>query len=162
MPRVDTLIVIVAQYAIYAVAVGAVIAWLLVSRPEKYVLAVQAIITVILVAILVKVAGAVHTDPRPFVQDPSLKPMFPHPADNGFPSDHTALTFGIATIVTFYRRLIGIALMVISLGIGAARVAANVHHVQDIVAAVAIGVVAAVGAVLLSRPLTASSWWPRA
>jgi undecaprenyl-diphosphatase len=94
------------------------------------------------------------------VQDPSLQPMFPHPADNGFPSDHTALTFGIATIVTFYRKAIGIALMVISLGIGAARVAAHVHHVQDIVAAVGIGVVAAVVAFYAVRPLTAASWWP--
>ena len=161
MPPVDQLIVIVAQYAIYAVAVGAVIAWLLVSRPAKFDLAAQAIVTVILVAILVKVAGAVHTDPRPFVQDPSLKPMFPHPADNGFPSDHTALTFGIATIVFVYRKAIGVALTVISLGIGAARVAAHVHHVQDIVAAVVIGVVAALLSLLLTRPLTQLSWWPR-
>ncbi|HET8604244.1 MAG TPA: phosphatase PAP2 family protein [Marmoricola sp.] len=157
----DQLIVIVAQYAIYAVAVGAVIAWLLVRRPEKYTLAAQAIVTMILVAILVKVAGAVHTDPRPFVQDSSLKPLFPHPADNGFPSDHTALTFGIATIVFVYRRAIGVVLMVISLGIGAARVAANVHHVQDIIAAVAIGVVAALLSMLLTRPLTRLKWWPR-
>jgi undecaprenyl-diphosphatase len=161
MPPVDQLIVIVAQYAIYAVAVGAVIAWLLVRLPEKYTLAAQAIVTMILVAILVKVAGAVHTDPRPFVQDSSLKPLFPHPADNGFPSDHTALTFGIATIVFVYRRAIGVVLMVISLGIGAARVAANVHHVQDIIAAVAIGVVAALLSMLLTRPLTRLKWWPR-
>ena len=161
MPPVDQLIIIVAQYAIYAVAVGAVIAWLLVSRPEKYTLAAQAIGTVILVAILVKVAGAVHTDPRPFVQDPSLKPLFPHPADNGFPSDHTALTFAIATIVFVYRKAIGIVLMVISLGIGASRVAANVHHVQDIVAAVVIGVVAALLSLMVTRPLISASWWPR-
>ncbi len=152
---------IVAQYAIYVVAVGAVIAWLLVSRPQKFDLAAQAIVTVILVAIFVKVAGMVHTDARPFVQDPSLKPMFPHPPDNGFPSDHTALTFAVATIVTFYRRTIGIVLMVISVGIGAARVAAHVHHVQDIVAAVVIGAIAALLALPLTRPLTTASWWPR-
>ena len=160
MPPVDSLIVIVAQYAIYAVAAGAVLAWLLVSRPAKWTLAAQVVVAVILVAVLVKVAGAVHTDPRPFVQDPSLKPMFPHPPDNGFPSDHTALTFAIAVLVTCYRRLIGVALIVVSLGIGAARVAAHVHHVQDIVAAVIIGAIAAGVALLATRPLSAVSWWP--
>lgn len=155
-----TLIVIVAQYAIYAVAAGAVLAWLLVSRPAKWTLAVQAIVAVILVAVLVKVAGAMHSDPRPFVQNSSLKPMFPHPKDNGFPSDHTALTFAIAVLVTCYRRVIGIALIVLSLGIGAARVAAHVHHVQDIVAAVLIGAVAAGIALLATWPLATASWWP--
>jgi undecaprenyl-diphosphatase len=157
MLGVDTLITVVAQYAIYLVAAGAVLAWLTVSRPAKWALAVQAVLAVVVVAVLVRVAGMVHTDPRPFVQHPATKPLFPHPPDNGFPSDHTALTFAIAVLVTCYRRAIGVALIVVSLGIGAARVAAHVHHVQDIVAAVVIGGVAAGVALLATRPVR--SWW---
>jgi len=149
MPRVDQLIVIVAQYAIYAVAVGAVIAWLLVSRPEKYTLAAQAIVTVIVVAILVKVAGAVHTDPRPFVEDPSLKPLFPHPADNGFPSDHTAVGAVTSFVVVRHRRAAGLGLLAITVLIAAARVIAHVHHVQDVVAGGLIGLVAAIAGFLV-------------
>lgn len=139
----NSLIVVVAQYAIFAVALGAVVAWLLVSRRQKVVLAVQAVVAMLLVAVLVKVAATVHTDPRPFVVNPGLEPLFSHPADNGFPSDHTALATAIAALVTYYRRGIGVALLVLSVLIGAARVTAHVHHGQDIVAGLVIGAVAA-------------------
>ncbi len=145
----DTLIVVVAQYALYLVALGGLLAWWLVDRDEKVKLAVQAVLTVALVAVLVKVAGMVHTDPRPFVVDPSLRPLFPHPADNGFPSDHTALTAGIAVLVARYRGGLGALLLAVSVGIGAARVAAHVHHTQDIVAGLLLGGLAALLALAL-------------
>lgn len=147
----NTLIVAVAQYAIFLVALGGLVTWLLVGRDEKVKLAVQAVLTVALVALLVKVAGMVHTDPRPFVVDPSLKPLFPHPADNGFPSDHTAITAGIAVLVARYRGGLGALLLIVSAGIGASRVAAHVHHTQDIVAGLLLGGLAAVIALALWR-----------
>jgi len=133
----------VAQYGIFVVAAGALVVWLLCSRHEKVALAVQAVVTMIVVAVLVKVAGALHTDPRPFVVDPHLHPLFAHPADNGFPSDHTALASGIALLVTTYRRWIALALVVVSVAIGVSRVAAHVHHPQDIAAGLVIGLLAA-------------------
>jgi hypothetical protein len=33
-------------------------------------------------------AGVVHVDPRPSVQEPSSAPLLAHRAGNGFPSDH--------------------------------------------------------------------------
>jgi undecaprenyl-diphosphatase len=145
----DTLIVAVAQYAIFLVALGGLLTWWLVDRREKVRLAVQAVLAVALVAVLVKVAGMVHTDPRPFVVDPSLRPLFPHPADNGFPSDHTALTAAVAVVVARYRGGLGALLLVVSAGIGAARVAAHVHHTQDIVAGLLLGGLAALLALAL-------------
>ena len=139
----DSLIVAVAEYALYAVALTAVVVWLLAPRPGKVAMAVQALVAVVLVGVLVKTAGAVHADPRPFVVNPSLRPLFAHPADNGFPSDHTALTAAVAAVVAVHRRAVGIALFVVALLIGAARVAAHVHHVPDIVAGALIGLVAA-------------------
>ena len=139
----NSLVVDVAQYGIFVVAAGALVVWLLCSRHEKVALAVQAVVTMIVVAVLVKVAGALHTDPRPFVVDPHLHPLFAHPADNGFPSDHTALASGIALLVTTYRRWIGLVLVVVSVAIGVSRVAAHVHHPQDIAAGLVIGLLAA-------------------
>lgn len=143
----------VAQYAIFLVALGAVAVWVVVDRPVKIPLAVQAVLTVLIVAGLVKLASTLHTDPRPFVVDPSLKPMFPHPPDNGFPSDHTALAAGVAFLVIAYRRWVGVGLLAIAVGIGLARVAAHVHHLQDIGAGLLIGLVAAT-VVLLAWHLT--------
>jgi undecaprenyl-diphosphatase len=148
---VDSVVVAVAQYGIYLVAVGALMVWLLVPRTEKVALAVQAVVTVIVVAVLVKVAGMVHTDPRPFVVNPTVHPLFAHPADNGFPSDHTALASAVALLVAVHRRWAGLVLVVVSVAIGAARVAAHVHHTEDVVAALVIGVLAAVAGVLAWR-----------
>lgn len=145
----DALVVAVAQYAIFVVALAGLAAWLLADRGEKVALAVQAVLAALLVGLLVKTAGLVHTDPRPFVVDPSLHPLFPHPPDNGFPSDHTALATAVAVVVGRYRWRLGAGLLLVSVAIGAARVAANVHHVQDIVAGVLIGVVAATLAIVL-------------
>jgi undecaprenyl-diphosphatase len=151
MRAMDALIVAVAQYALFVVAAGALVAWALVDRSEKLALAVQAVLTVALVAVLVKVAGLVHTDPRPFVVNPSVKPLFPHPADNGFPSDHTALAAGVSVLVARYRGGIGYVLLAVTVAIGASRVAAHVHHTQDIVAGLLLGGLAAVVALLLWR-----------
>ena len=143
--------VVVAQYALYLVAAAAVVVWLMASRRDKVSLAIEAVVAMVLVAVMVKVAGAVHLDPRPFVQNPAVKPLFPHPADNGFPSDHTALAAAISVVVWQYRRRVASAMVVLSILIGAARVAAHVHHIQDIVAALIIGLVAAAAATVLWR-----------
>lgn len=86
----NSLIVAVAQYLLFFILAAAAVIWLLLPRPDKVGLAIQAVVSLAMVVVLVKVAGAVHADPRPFVVDPSIKPLFAHPADNGFPSDHTA------------------------------------------------------------------------
>jgi len=143
--------VIVAQYALYVVAAAAVFVWLVASRHDKVSLAIEAVVAMVLVAVMVKVAGAVHVDPRPFVQNPAVPPLFPHPADNGFPSDHTALAAAISAVVLQYRRWIGWAMALVAILIGFARVAAHVHHTQDIVAGLIIGYLAAIFAIILWR-----------
>jgi undecaprenyl-diphosphatase len=151
---VESLVVVVAQYALFLVAVGAFGGWLGVPSPEKVVFALQAVVAVLMVAVLVKVGGAVHTDPRPFVVNPTLRPLFAHRADNGFPSDHTALASAVALVVMLYRRWIGVTLLLVSVGIGVARVAAHVHHTEDIVAGLLIGAVAALVGVLSGRAVS--------
>lgn len=151
----DTPIIVVAQYAIGLVALGGLIVWLRASRPDKVALAVEVIIAVLAALVLIKVTGALHNDPRPFVQDPTLQPLFPHGPDNGFPSDHTALTSAIAFVVMAHRRAWGVGLLVVSVLIGAARVAAHVHHWQDIGAGLVVGLVAALIGILVWRAICA-------
>jgi membrane-associated phospholipid phosphatase len=150
----DALIVAVAQYLPFLVPVAAGIIWLFLPRHDKVGLAVQAMVALIIAAALIALAAAVHSDPRPFVVDPSTKPLFAHPSDNGFPSDHTALAATVALLVMAYRRWVGAMLLAASMLVGAARVAAHVHHVQDIVAGVLIAAVAVAIAL-------AAWWWAR-
>jgi membrane-associated phospholipid phosphatase len=138
----DSLIVFVAQYFLYLILAAATVIWLYLPRPDKVSLAAQALISLVIVFLLIKLAAAIYTDPRPFVVDPSIKPLFAHGADNGFPSDHTAVAVTVALLVMLYRRWLGAALLVASIALGAARIAAHVHHGPDIVAAVLIAALA--------------------
>ena len=150
----DPVIVVLAQYVPFLVPVVAAVVWLTLGRSGKISLAIRAVIAFALALVLIKVAAMVHTDPRPFVVDPSLKPLFPHPADNGFPSDHTTMVVTISLLVLAYRRGVGLALLVVSALVGWARVASHVHHTQDIVAGAVIGIVATAVGVLAERAIT--------
>jgi membrane-associated phospholipid phosphatase len=150
----NSLIVAVAQYLLFLILASAAVIWLTLPRPDKVALAVQAVVALAVAVVLVKLAGAVHTDPRPFVVDPSIRPLFAHPADNGFPSDHTALAATVALLVMTYRKVLGAVLLAASLMLGASRMAAHVHHGQDIVAALLIA--------LLAVGIAAATWrWVR-
>jgi membrane-associated phospholipid phosphatase len=158
MEGVHSVVSVVAQGGLYVVALLAFAVWLTVPRPEKVALVVEMVVGLVVVALLVRVAGAVHTDPRPFVQDPTVHPWFSHPADNGFPSDHTAVGAVTSFVVMRRRRVAGLVLLTITVLIGGARVLAHVHHVEDVVVGGAIGLVAAVVAVLAWRAVR--GWSP--
>ena len=68
--------------------------------------------------VLVKLARTVHADPRPLAVDPSIRALFAHPADNGFPSEHTALAATVAVLVITYRRGLGAVLLATSIMAG--------------------------------------------
>jgi undecaprenyl-diphosphatase len=102
-------------------------------------------------------AAHVHADPRPFVHDPRSTPLFAHPADNGFPSDHAAAGGLLTALVFRYRRALGILVGVAAVLVSVARVAAHVHHVQDVVAGLLIGLVAGGAGILLTTLAARSS-----
>ncbi len=68
---------------------------------------------------------------RPFVVE-GVKPLIPHVADNGFPSDHTLLAMTISAVIIIYNRKVGIVLLILSTIVGVARVFAKVHAPVDI------------------------------
>src|SRR5665647_2834986 len=144
----DSLISLVAQYAIILSLVIAVAVWLRLSRQQKWEFAVTVV-----------VGSVIYFDQRPFVTE-HIAPLFPHAADNGFPSDHTLLSMLLAMCVLFYRWRWGVVLVAITLALGVARVEAHVHHPIDILGAVVFAAVAA----LLARPAARllTSRWPLA
>lgn len=111
----------------------------------------HAVMSLAIAVVLIKLARAVHADPRSLVVDPSIRALFAHPADNGFPSDQTALAATVALLVITYRRGFGAALLAASIMVGAARMAAPVHHGEGIVAGLLIAVLAVVIAALTWR-----------
>lgn len=148
----DNLIVWTAQYLLYVMCAVFALVWLAGENNRGRIeLLLQAVIGLICCGIFIYVAGKLHDDPRPFMQNPSLKPLFTHAADNGFPSDHSVAAGLIATLILLRHRITGAVLWLFAAGIAASRVAAHVHHVQDVVAGLLFGIVAAAIGILLAR-----------
>ena len=144
MLQVNSVIVFVAQYLIFIMVAGFAVYWLVGEGwPDgKIRLGATAVAGLVLTFAFIYIGGKLQTDPRPFAQNPSLKPLFPHPKDNGFPSDHSAAAGLIAALVLWRNRAWGALFAVAALLVAAARVLSHVHHVQDVVAGLAFGVIA--------------------
>ena len=157
--RMDTLISLIAQYAVFLSLVIVAIVWLRLSRQQRWEFALTGAVGGVVALGLLKLGSALYFDPRPFVTE-HIAPLFPHASDNGFPSDHTLLGIFLAMCVFLYSKKWGVVLVAIAIAIGVARVEAHVHHPIDILGAIAFAVVAA----LLARP--AARWltrrWPLA
>lgn len=155
----DSIVVFVAKYALFFSLAIAVYVWLRLPRDQKWQFFVWAVIGGAIAFALVKLGGALFYDTRPFVTG-HVAPLFAHAPDNGFPSDHTAVSMFAAVLVLYYSRRWGVVLVVISLLIGASRIDAHLHRPIDILGAIVIAVVAALVAFPAARWLTRR--WPLA
>jgi len=144
------LITAVAQYTVFAVLACAAVVWLTLGERERVAMLVALVLAVVVGGGLLLASAVGWYDPRPFVVDGTI-PLFPHAPDNGFPSDHTIAASLVAGVVMGFRLRTGLALLLASIVLGAARVAAQVHHVPDIAAGVLIGLAAAAVGVILAH-----------
>src|SRR3954452_4206361 len=147
----NLLVVAVAQYLLFGLALLAGLTWLTLDRAGRLRLGIEAVVGLAVLGLAIWIAGSLHVDPRPFVQDPSTAALFPHPADNGFPSDHAAAGGLLTALVVRHRRTPGVLIGVGAVLVAAARVAAHVHHVQDVVAGLLLGLVAGIVGILVTR-----------
>lgn len=149
------LVVFSAKYLIFIIAF---IAMLCVWRKQNF---RARLFLVALVALpvgyaLARFAGLFFSHLQPFAAE-GFEPLFPHAADNSFPSDHMTAAAALATVGWFADRRDGLALWVLALLVGAARVFAGIHYWNDILAGALIGWFASYAAYfavskLLERP----------
>lgn len=149
----DAVIVAVAQYFIAISALVTALVWLRQPAARKWSMGLACGAGAVLAFGLLTLAGDLYHDKRPFVTE-HIRPMFAHPADNGFPSDHATMAMFLAVCVLFYAWRWGIVLLVNALLIGTARVLAHVHSPLDIAAGFLIGTAAAALACWLAPKLT--------
>lgn len=154
----DGLIVFTAQYLLWFMVAGFGLIWLFAEdRNGKVELAARAVVGIVIMVIFMYIAKTVHHDPRPFVQNPHIHPLFAHSRDDGFPSDHSLAAGLMAVLILFRHRWLGIPFVAAGVVIAWARVAAHVHHLQDVAAGLLLGGLAAVLAyfvvVALDAPL---------
>jgi len=137
----NILIIFTAKYLLFISAAIAIIYFLKQSRQKQKETLIFAVILLPLSYIIAKIVGHFYFDPRPFVAG-HFTPLFPHAADNGFPSDHTLLGVAIAFAVFRFNKKLGLFLLLLAILVGIARVLAGVHHAADIAGSIVIAAIA--------------------
>jgi undecaprenyl-diphosphatase len=130
---IDGIMVFFAKDLIYVVAAVAVVcAGLLIYHKQWRTLAFFAG-SMVLSFILLKLAGTLNVDHRPFM-DHHVTQLIEHAPGKSFPSDHTTASTAIAAGILFltaYKKT-GAALIVCAVLIGFSRIFVGVHYPADI------------------------------
>lgn len=145
----DTFIIFTAKYLYIVIGLIAAVYWLTLPNRQKIRVLAFGLIAATVGYALVKLGGMAFYDPRPFVTG-HLAPLYPHAPDNGFPSDHTALTASIAVTIYFVSKKLGIGLMVLAVLVGVSRVMAHIHHPIDIIGSLIFALIGGVVAYYLT------------
>jgi len=154
-PLLAAIVELVAEYGIFVLPVALVVAWVrtdALSRPRQGVLAgcLAALIAFGLGLVLERTLGR----PRPFIEL-GFTPLIAHVADSSFPSDHTLTGVALIGPLLWTLPRVGWWLLVWALIVGAARVAAGLHHPSDILgsAVLALALDAVVWVLVIPRGL---------
>ncbi|MEA2484315.1 MAG: hypothetical protein QOC55_2262 [Thermoleophilaceae bacterium] len=102
--------------------------------------AVAAAASLALALLVTHLLAGVVGRPRPFVAHPgTIHAFLAHAADPGFPSEHSAAAFAIATAVALRVKSWGAILIVLAVVLAAGRVFLGVHYPSDVLVGAVIG-----------------------
>jgi undecaprenyl-diphosphatase len=146
----NQLTVFVAQYVIFSLPLLIGIIFLRLSNAKRASFFITIAAGGALSLIGIFIASHLFYDPRPFMSG-NVVALFPHAADNGFPSDH--MTFGatLAFIGYVYSKKIGLVMIPLAVAVGAARVLAHVHSWIDIFGGIFVALISTILAVYIGR-----------
>lgn len=140
----DSLMKFSAVDLVYLVVPLGLLLWLAPGPSSRRALRQRVWITVMLsiaVALLVQaLAGAIHTETRPFVARSDVTLLIAHSPDNSFPSSHATVAFAVAGALVWWRWPVGLIALAVACLVAFARVFVGVHWPSDVLAGAAIGI----------------------
>jgi undecaprenyl-diphosphatase len=149
---VSVLIDVTGQYLIIIVGLIAILVTVFSEKAIRWSIIKLAVLSLGIAFLIAYIAGMLYYDARPFVVE-HIEPLISHQPDNGFPSDHTLAAMVTAAVIFVYRRKLGILLGVLGIGVGIARIAAQLHYPIDIIGSILIAVIATFCAWLILKKL---------
>ncbi len=138
---VNLIAIICAKYLFVLPVIILLIYFFLQPRFTQKRLALLSAVSLALTGIGIFILHHLYYNPRPFVVG-NFKPLIDHVADNGFPSEHATFTALIASVIFVFNRKLGLFLFFISIIVSIARVYTGLHHIVDIIAGVALAIIA--------------------
>ena len=132
-------IIFLANYLYLVIVIVAIIALAFAKNSTKNKSIKLALLTFPIAFISANILRFFFYNPRPFVVE-HIKPLIPHAANNGFPSDHTLLVISVASIVFVFNKRLGSILFLLGLLVGYARILAEVHHPIDIFTSITVAI----------------------
>jgi undecaprenyl-diphosphatase len=142
-PFPDLIAVIFAEIGPYLLVLLFVVLWFRSKDPEKMIL-IEAAEAAVLGLLLNQVIGVFYFHPRPFMVGLGT-PLIAHGPETSFPSDHATFLFSATIYLLASRggRLLGAALLAISLLTAWGRVYTGLHFPFDMVGSLGVGVLGA-------------------
>jgi undecaprenyl-diphosphatase len=128
----DIAMIFSASWLIYLLAVAPL---LLRDRLKASILTLSSIIVAYGVNLLISL---MYLRQRPFVDHPANL-LIPQETSKSFPSDHTAISFAIATSIFLINRKAGIAAYIVAVIISFSRIYVGVHYPADIFGGIVVG-----------------------
>lgn len=149
---VDAVMIFTAKYLVFVVfaSVAVAVGYLLYKRQWKQVAYFFG--TLILSYVLLKIAGHIYVEDRPFVTH-HLTQLISHDTGASFPSNHTTVTAALGFGLLFFTRLkaIGLSVLGCALLIGFARVFVGVHYPIDILGGLLVGLLGSSTVLIVKR-----------
>lgn len=137
----DTLIIFLGSYLHFFIIATALLSVIFVSSKIRLEYISFLIFVGLLAYLLGELIGMVIYNPRPFVVL-DVVPLIPHDPTNGFPSTHALVSISIAFAVFIFNKKLGFVLFLLAILVGAGRVFAQIHSIEDILGSVLVAAIA--------------------
>jgi undecaprenyl-diphosphatase len=106
------------------------------ERNQKAVL--QAILSLVLANLVLKLCNLIYFRPRPFVGH-EVNLLFYRPTDSSFPSNPTTVGFSLAIAIWLHHPRLGALFLVLATSFGLSRIYCGVHYPSDVIAGALLG-----------------------
>lgn len=137
----DTLIIFLGSYLHFFIIATALLSVIFASSKIRLEYVSFLIFVGLLAYLLGELIGMVIYNPRPFVVL-DVVPLIPHDPTNGFPSTHALVSISIAFAVFIFNKKLGFVLFLLAILVGAGRVFAQIHSIEDILGSVLVAAIA--------------------
>ncbi len=137
----DTLIIFLGSYLHFFIIATALLSVIFASSKIRLEYISFLIFVGLLAYLLGELVGMVIYNPRPFVVL-DVVPLISHDPTNGFPSTHALVSISIAFAVFIFNKKLGFVLFLLAILVGAGRVFAQIHSVEDILGSVLVAAIA--------------------